>query len=74
MKVKPTLMLNMHCQEGRAMVQVGLDNLSDPERRWLLRLLQKHEKNNSVGFGVVTEGNVQIISFTLGTQSEQAVA
>jgi hypothetical protein len=72
MKVKPTLMLNMHCPEGRAMVQVGLDNLSDLERGWLFRLLQKHEKHSSVGFGVVTEGDVQIISFTLGSKVEEA--
>jgi hypothetical protein len=72
MKVKPTLMLSMHCVEGRAMVQVGLDDLTQPERVWLFNLLRQAEKGRSVGFGVDTEGNAQIIKFTLGSVEKAA--
>jgi len=67
MKVKPTLMLNMHCPMGRAMVQVGLDDLTEAEVEWLFELLKKSEKGRSIGFGVDTEGQAQIIKFTLGS-------
>jgi hypothetical protein len=71
-KVKPTLMLSMHCPEGRAMVQVGLDDLTEPERVWLFNLLKQSEKGRSVGFGVDTEGAAQIIKFTLGANIKAA--
>jgi|HubBroStandDraft_2_1064218.scaffolds.fasta_scaffold305422_2 hypothetical protein len=70
MKVKPTLMLSMHCPEGRAMVQLGLDDLTEPERAWLFDKLKKAEKGRSVSFGVETEGSAQIIKFTLGATAE----
>jgi hypothetical protein len=70
MKVKPTLMLSMHCPEGRAMVQVGLDDLTEPERAWLFDKLKKAEKGRSISFGVDSEGDAQIIKFTLGATAE----
>jgi hypothetical protein len=72
MKIKPTLMLNMHCPEGRAMVQVGLDDLTEPERAWLFNLLKQCEKGRSVGFGVDTVDGAQIIKFTLGSEIKAA--
>jgi len=71
-KVKPTIMLSMHCQEGRALVQVGLDDLTEPERAWLFKLIKQCEKGNSIGFGVDTEDGAQIIKFTLGSQIRAA--
>jgi hypothetical protein len=71
-KVKPTLMLSMHCPEGRAMVQVGLDDLTEPERAWLFNLLKQSEKGRSIGFGVDSEGSAQIIKFTLGANIKAA--
>jgi hypothetical protein len=52
------------------MVQVGLDDLTEPERAWLFKLLKQAEKGRSVGFGVETEGSAQIIKFTLGATAE----
>jgi len=66
MKVKPTILLSMHCPEGRALVQVGLNDLTEPERAWLFKHLKQCEKGRSVGFGVDTEDGAQIIKFTLG--------
>ena len=73
MKVKPTFMLSMHCPEGRAMVQVELDDLTEPERAWLFKQLKQCEKGRSVGFGVDTEEDgAQIIKFTLGAEIKAA--
>ncbi len=72
MKVKPTLMLNLHCSEGRAMVQVGLDSLTEPELAWLFELLKKSEKGRSVEFGVDSDGSVQTIKFKLGASERVA--
>jgi hypothetical protein len=65
-------MLSMHCPEGRAMVQVGLDDLTEPERVWLFNLLKQANEGSSVGFGVDTQGSAQIIKFTLGANIKAA--
>jgi hypothetical protein len=65
MKVKPTLMLNLHCPEGRAMVQVDLSDLSEPERLFLMDLMSKSDKGTAIGFGVTTVGRSHVIQITL---------
>ena len=74
MKVDPTLMLSMHCPEGRARVQVGLNDLTPQERAWLFQLIKGAEKGRSIGFGVDTEGAAQIIKFTLGSEEAKRAA
>lgn len=72
MKVKPTILLSMHCPEGRALVQVGLDDLTEPERAWLFKLIKQCEKGRSVGFAVDTEDGAHVIKFTVGSEIKAA--
>jgi hypothetical protein len=62
-----TLSLDMRCEEGRELVQLDIDFLTDQERKWLFDLLQTAQKGRQVGFGVESpESGEQIIKFTLG--------
>ena len=70
MKTKPTLTVNLHCEEGRGFFQLDLSSLYDNERAFLTKVFEKSDKGNEVEFGVDTlEDGRPILQFTLGKKN-----
>jgi len=67
MKTRPTLTINLHANEGRGMVQLGLDDFNSAEREFMVRLFGIAEKEG-VSFEVAEiEDGRQQMKFTIGT-------
>ena len=67
MKIKPTLHVNLHCQEGRGMFQLDLESLLPLEIEFLLRIFEKSNKGEAVEFGVEqTIDGRPVMRFTIG--------
>lgn len=64
---KNTLSLDMRCEEeGRCIVQLGIDFLTAGERSWLFALLQAAQEGRQMTFGVeTTPTGDQILRFYL---------
>lgn len=64
--------LDIHAKdEGRCLVQVGIDSLTPAERAWLFRLFESAKEGREISFGVdSTSIGEQILKFTLASMQE----
>jgi len=65
MKVKPTLTVNLHCEEGRAMFQLDLESFNSAEREFMVRAFKRAEEGASFVVDQTEDGR-QCMKFTLG--------
>ena len=67
MRTKPTLIINLHCEEGRGMIQMSLDSFSKVERAFMVSLFGKAEQGSAVDFCVGdTPDGRHCMQFTVG--------
>jgi hypothetical protein len=68
MKKPASLILNMQAPEGRALIQLSLEHLTEAERTSLIRLMRTAEKGSSVNFGVESDpdSDAAIMKFRIG--------
>jgi hypothetical protein len=52
MKTKPSMHVNLHCEEGRGMFQLDLSSFTSEERQFMLRVFEEGEKGSAVAFDV----------------------
>lgn len=65
-----SISLDVRCDEGRQIVQVGID-LDEKERAFLLHLLKSAEAGQSVMFAVeCNEEGEHVVKFTFGAESD----
>lgn len=64
--------LDIHAKdEGRCLVQVGLDGFTPAERSWLFRLFESVKEGREVGFAVDSnEKGEQVLKFVLAPITE----
>ena len=67
MKVKPSMHVNLHCEEGRGMFQLDLSGFTSQERIFLLSMFKNAEKGSAVAFDVSgTADGRQRMTFIIG--------
>lgn len=61
------LNLDIHTQdEGRCLIQVGIDHLTPIERGWLFKRLEEAKEGREIQFGAKTlEGGTIVITFAI---------
>ena len=65
MKIKPTLTVNLHCEEGRGMFQLDLESFNTAEREFMVKLFKRSEEGASFVVDQTPDGR-QCMRFTLG--------
>jgi hypothetical protein len=64
-KVKPTLIVNLHCEEGRGMFQLDLDSFTSQELEAMTRLMGLAKGGCDFAVEPTKDGRQRMI-FTLG--------
>lgn len=70
MKTKPTIYINLHCEEGRGVFQLSLADFTAPERHLLVNLFK--EKAVEFAVGKADDGR-SVMQFTIGTPIVETV-
>lgn len=75
MKVKPSMHVNLHCEEGRGMFQLDMSGFTSQERIFLLSMFKNAEKGSAVAFDVSgTADGRQRMTFIIGEQVQHEPA
>lgn len=71
MKTKPTLYINLHCDEGRGAIQLSLESLHSNEREFLADIFAKAKH---VEFGLdTTDDGRHCMKITIGLPKVETV-
>ena len=66
MKIKPTIAINLHCEEGRAMTQLDLSGILPEERTSLCKILDMQDVE--FGVGIEEDGRMSM-KFIFGVKA-----
>jgi hypothetical protein len=71
MKTKPTMHVNLHCEEGRGMFQLDLSSFLGQEREFMLKVFDEAEKGAELTVLPTEDGRFAMI-FTVGKPIQMA--